>query len=46
MLAKLKNSAKKNPLTLALLLALGTIGLGATASQQALAQPALSSVVT
>ena len=46
MLAKLKNSAKKNPLSLTLLLALGTIGFGATTSQQALAQPALSSVIT
>lgn len=46
MLAKLKNSAKKTPLSLATLLALGTIGFGTTNSQQVLAQPALSSVVT
>ncbi len=46
MLAKLKNSARKNPLSLTVLLALGTIGFGATTSQQTLAQPALSSAVT
>ncbi|TKB02655.1 peptidase M14 [Alteromonas portus] len=46
MLAKLKNSARKNPLSLTLLLALGTITFGVTASQQVLAQTALSSAVT
>ncbi|NKX34098.1 peptidase M14, partial [Alteromonadaceae bacterium A_SAG3] len=46
MFANLHYTARKNSLSLASLLALGTIAFGATSSQQVSAQPALSSAVT